>query len=695
MKNYTPDLIHNIVLAGHGGCGKTTLAEAMLHTSRPTERLGRVDEGNSIFDFDPEETTRKISIFSALAACEYGGHKVNIIDTPGYADFSGEVKAGMRVADCALIVAQAVAGIEVGTDKVWKYADEAKLPRAIFITRIKKEHSDFYTTLEQAQEMFGHQAVAMTLPIGDQLELSGVVDLARMKALTEGDGKSAEGGIPADMAEKTKKFREKLVEAVAESDDALMEKYLGGEPLSEAEVSEGLKKGIAAGKIIPVFAGDAYHLIGVKTLMDAIANSFPAAANTSEVAATKAGGEEQVNVACSDGGQPLAFVFKTFIEPHAGNLNFFRVYSGFLETGQDLYNANDSKSEKTGQLFHPLGKERTDTGRVTVGDIGIAVKLKETGTGDTLGPKANQLVLPGISLPKPSISEAISTKSKDDDAKIGPALSKLHEEDPTFTYGFVPEIRQTLINGLGELHLDIMVGRLKRRFNIEVNRIKPRIPYRETITKTVQSVEYKHKKQTGGHGQYGHVIIRLEPQPRGVGFEFVDEIVGGVIPNNFIPSVEKGIRAAMNEGAVAGYQIVDVKVALHFGSYHDVDSSGTSFEIAGSGALKKGMLEAGPVLLEPVVKLEVATPEEYAGQVMGDLNSRRGRIQGMDSAKGVQVIKATVPQAELYKYSTALRSMTQGRGSFEMEFSHYEEVPYEITQKIIAESKKEKEEAKK
>jgi len=695
VKNYTPDLIHNIVLAGHGGCGKTTLAEAMLHTSRPTERLGRVDEGNSIFDFDPEETTRKISIFSALAACEYGGHKVNIIDTPGYADFSGEVKAGMRVADCALIVAQAVAGIEVGTDKVWKYADEAKLPRAIFITRIKKEHSDFYKTLEQAQEMFGHQAVAMTLPIGDQLELSGVVDLARMKALTEGDGKSAEGGIPADMAEKTKKFREKLVEAVAESDDALMEKYLGGEPLSEAEVSEGLKKGIAAGKIIPVFAGDAYHLIGVKTLMDAIANSFPAAANTSEVAATKAGGEEQVNVACSDGGQPLAFVFKTFIEPHAGNLNFFRVYSGFLETGQDLYNANDSKSEKTGQLFHPLGKERTDTGRVTVGDIGIAVKLKETGTGDTLGPKANQLVLPGISLPKPSISEAISTKSKDDDAKIGPALSKLHEEDPTFTYGFVPEIRQTLINGLGELHLDIMVGRLKRRFNIEVNRIKPRIPYRETITKTVQSVEYKHKKQTGGHGQYGHVIIRLEPQPRGVGFEFVDEIVGGVIPNNFIPSVEKGIRAAMNEGAVAGYQIVDVKVALHFGSYHDVDSSGTSFEIAGSGALKKGMLEAGPVLLEPVVKLEVATPEEYAGQVMGDLNSRRGRIQGMDSAKGVQVIKATVPQAELYKYSTALRSMTQGRGSFEMEFSHYEEVPYEITQKIIAESKKEKEEAKK
>ncbi len=695
MKNYTPDLIHNIVLAGHGGCGKTTLAEAMLHTARPTERLGRVDEGNSLFDFDPEETARKISIYSALAACEYGGHKINIIDTPGYADFAGEVKAGMRAADCALIVAQAVAGVEVGTDKVWKFADEAKLPRAIFVTRIKKEHSDFYKTLEQAQQIFGHQAVAMTLPIGDQVDLKGVVDLVKMKALMENEGKSTEAEIPADLVDRAKKHREKLVEAVAESDDSLMEKYLGGESLTDAEMAEGLKKGIAAGRIIPIFAGDGYFLVGVKTLMDCIVGSFPTAANTAEVKAFRAGSEEQVNVPCREEGQPLAFVFKTFIEPHAGNLNFFRVYSGYLETGQDLYNANDSKSEKIGQLFYPMGKDRIDAGRVTVGDIGIAVKLKETGTGDTLCPKANQLVLPGISLPKPSISEAISTKSKDDDAKIGPALAKLHEEDPTFTFGYVPEIRQTLINGLGELHLDIMVGRLKRRFNIEVNRIKPRIPYRETITKTVQSVEYKHKKQTGGHGQYGHVVIRLEPQPRGAGFEFVDEIVGGVIPNNFIPSVEKGIRAAMNEGAVAGYQIVDVKVALHFGSYHEVDSSGTSFEIAGAGALKKGMLEAGPVLLEPVVKLEVAAPEEYAGQVMGDLNSRRGRIQGMDSVKGVQVIKATVPQAELYKYSTALRSMTQGRGSFEMEFSHYEEVPYEITQKIIAESKKEKEEAKK
>jgi elongation factor G len=695
VKNYTPDLIHNIVLAGHGGCGKTTLAEAMLHTARPNERLGRVDDGNSTFDFDPDETARKISIYSALAACEHGGNKINIIDTPGYADFAGDVRAGMRVADCALIVAQAVAGIEVGTDKVWRYAEEMKLPRAIFVTRIKKEHSDFYKTLEQAQEMFGHQAVAMTLPIGDQLNLKGVVDLARMKALMEDGTKSSEAEIPADMAEKAKKHREKLVEAVAESDDALMEKYLGGEALSETEISEGLKKGIAGGRVIPVFAGDGHQLVGVKPLMDAVVSYFPAASAQAEVVASKSGGDEQVAVPCREDGTPLAFVFKTFIEPHAGNLNFFRVYSGYLETGQDLYNANDSKSEKVGQLFHPLGKDRTDAGRVTVGDIGIAVKLKETGTGDTLCPKANQLVLPGIILPKPSISEAISTKTKDDDAKIGPALAKLHEEDPTFTYGFVPEIRQTLINGLGELHLDIMVGRLKRRFNIEVNRIKPRIAYRETITKTVQSVEYKHKKQTGGHGQYGHVVIRLEPQPRGVGFEFVDEIVGGVIPNNFIPSVEKGIKAAMNEGAVAGYHIVDVKVALHFGSYHDVDSSGTSFEIAGSGALKKGMLEAGPVLLEPLVKLEVAAPDEYAGQVMGDLNSRRGRIQGMDSGKGAQVIKATVPQAELYKYSTALRSMTQGRGSFEMEFSHYEEVPYEITQKIIAESKKEKEEAKK
>jgi elongation factor G len=371
------------------------------------------------------------------------------------------------------------------------------------------------------------------------------------------------------------------------------------------------------------------------------------------------------------------------------------VYSGTAETGQDLYNANRSKSEKMGQIYYPMGKERVDAGKLLCGDIGIVVKLKESSTSDTLCLKNNPLLLAPISLPKPSISEAVETKSKDDDGKIGAGLSKLRDEDPTFGWAFVPEVRQTQIYGLGELHLDIMMGRLKRKYNVEVTRLKPRIAYRETITRKVENAEYKHKKQTGGHGQYGHVVLRLEPRQRGEGFEFEDAIVGGVIPNNFIPSVEKGIRAGLIEGAVAGYHIVDIKAVLHFGSYHDVDSSGTSFEIAASHALKKGMMEAGPVLLEPITKLEVIIPDEFAGQVMGDLNSRRGRIAGMDSEKGLQIIRATVPEAELYKYSTSLRSITQGRGDFTAEFSHYEDVPYEISQKIIAESKKEKEEKQK
>lgn len=694
MKSYSAEKIHNIVLAGHGGCGKTTLAEAMVHAGNPTGRLGRVDDGNSIFDFDVDETARKISIFSSLAACEYRDHKLNIIDTPGYADFAGEVKAGLRVADCVVVVAQGVAGIEVGTDKCWKYADELKLPRAIFITRLKKEHADFYKTLDQARDMFGHQVVPLTLPIGDQLGLKGVVDLTTMKAAIEGDGKATTAEVPAEMSAKAKEYRDKLVEAVAESDDSLMEKFLNGESLSEPEVLSGMRKAIARGALIPVFAGDGYHQVGIGAMLDAVAAYFPSASDTTEVTGSKAGGDGEVILKCDPAGPPVLFMFKTFIEPHAGNLNYFRVYSGTLETGMELYNPRRGKSEKFGQLYFPNGKDRTDAGKVVCGDIGIAVKLKESGTGDTLCVKTSQLLLPEIILPKPSISVAVEAKSKDDEGKISVGLSRLHEEDPTFTYGFVPEIRQTLINGLGELHLDIMVGRLKRKFGVEVNIIKPRIPYRETISKKVE-VQGKHKKQSGGHGQYGDVWLRLEPLPRGGGFEFVDEVVGGVVPGNFIPSVEKGVKAAMQEGAVAGYNIVDLKAAIYFGSYHPVDSSGTSFEIAGSMALKKGVLEASPVLLEPIMKLEVTIPEEFAGQVMGDLNSRRGRISGMDSAKGMQVIKATVPQGEMYKYSTSLRSMTQGRGSFEMEFSHYDPVPYEITQKIIEEAKKEKEEKQK
>ncbi|MEW6685985.1 MAG: elongation factor G [Candidatus Edwardsbacteria bacterium] len=694
MQEYKIENLRNVALVAHGSAGKTTLAEAILFNTKNTERLGRIEEGNTVMDFDADEIARKISISTSLAWCNWQGKKINLLDTPGYADFAGEVKAGLRAVDSVIVVVQAVAGVEVGTEKVWKYAEDLSLPRMVFISRLQKEHADFYRTLTMLQEIFGRSLVSLTLPIGEYTGFKGVINLIRMKAIVyDSEGKGREEEIPANLLPKAKGYQEKMVESAAECDDELMTKYLDGATLSEEEILRGLHLGTITGKVAPVLCGDGYSNMGIDLLLENIVTLLPSPVERGLVLGKKPGLEEEITRQVSTQEPTSALVFKTLIEPHAGSLTYFRVFSGLIEAGTEIYNATKEKSEKIGQLFFGRGKDRTDVPKVMAGDIGIAVKLKDTSTGDTLCSKTAPILFPPLDLPKPTISMAIETKSKEDEGKVAVGLARLHEEDPTFSFGYQPEIKQTLISGLGELHLDVMMTRMKRKYGGEVNAFKPRIAYRETITKKVEA-EYKHKKQTGGHGQFGHVFLRLEPLPRGNGFEFVDEIVGGVIPSNYIPAVEKGTKAAMAEGVLAGYPIADIRVALFFGSYHPVDSSGTSFEIAGAQALKKGVLEGSPVLLEPIMKVEVMVPEEFAGQVMGDLNARRGRIQGMDSHQSSQIVKALVPQAEMYKYSTSLRSMTQGTGSFEMGFSHYEEVPYELTQKIIAEAKKEKEEKK-
>jgi elongation factor G len=676
VKDYRSELLRNIGLVGHGGSGKTTLAEAMLFAAGATNRQGKVEDGSTVLDFDPDEIQRKNSISLSASYCEWRENKLNLVACPGYADFVGEVWAALKAVDTALVVLQPASAIELGTETAWKIADHYGIPKAVFVTKLRRENTDFYQVLKDCQKRFGPSVVALTLPLGKAEGLSGVIPLWKEN-------------VPAEAQE----YREKMVEAVAAADDALMEKYLEGGSLTGEQVAQGLRAGIREGKIIPVLCGDGAHGIGVKELLDFIVEFLPAPNELSELAGKNAAGKEVVRK--REAGAPFcAFAFKTMTESHAGALTYLRVFSGTLEAGNEVMNANRERAEKFNQLYFPKGRERVETPRVVAGDLCVAVKLKDTPTNTTLSAKNDLILLDPITFPEASISVAIEPKTKGDEDKVSSGLAKLKEEDPTFSSGYRPEIKQMLISGLGEVHLDVIVARLKRKFGVDIGLHKPRIAYHETIRKKVE-VEYKHKKQTGGHGQFGHVFLRLEPQPRGGGFEFLDEIKGGVVPNNYIPSVEKGIKAAMQEGALAGYSVVDVSAALYYGSYHPVDSSGASFEIAGAGAFRKGTLEANPVLLEPVMELSVTVPEENMGDVVGDLNSKRGKIQGMEAQAGYQTIRALVPEAELYRYSTSLRSMTQGRGAFTMKFSHYDEVPHEIALRVIEEAKKEKEEKNK
>ncbi|HHW54305.1 MAG: elongation factor G [bacterium] len=693
MKEYNIRQLRNVGLISHGGAGKTTLTEAMLFNSGATDRLGRVDDGSSVVDYDPDEIKRKITINAALAPCHWQKHKINLIDTPGYADFVGDVRGTLRVVDGAVVLICAVSGVEVHTEKVWQFADEYNLPRLVFINKLDRENANFAKALAQVQEQLSNRAVAVQLPIGSEENFRGVIDLVNMKAILYDPKKGKDftvEEIPADMQAEAESYREKLIEAVAETDDELVMKYLEGEALTNEEITTGLRIGTLDGSIIPVLCGSALANVGIQPLMDAIIACLPSPEDVEAIVGTDVKTGEEITLEPSEEGPLAALVFKTMADPFVGKLTYFRVYSGVFNSDTQVYNVNKGKMERVGQLFIPRGKQQEGVERVVAGDIGAVAKLQETSTGDTLGEKDNPIQLPPIEFPRPSYSLALVAKSQGDEDKLGTGLARLVEEDPTLTVEKRTETRELILSGMGDVHLEVTIDRLKRKFGVEVETETPKVPYRETIRKSVK-VEGKHKKQTGGHGQYGHVWIEMEPLPEGEGFVFEETIFGGAVPKQYIPAVEKGIREAMEEGVLAGYPVVDFKVNLYDGSYHTVDSSELAFKIAAIQAFRKAMEQANPVLLEPIMNLEVLVPEAYMGDVIGDLNSKRGRILGMEPKGSMQLIKAQVPLAELSKYAIDLRSLTQGRGSFEMSFDHYEEVPARTAEAIIAQAQKEKE----
>ena len=682
MKQFPAAQIRNVALVGHQESGKTMLSESMLFTAGAIPRMGRVEDKNTTMDYDSEETARGISIHSGVAHLEHAGTKINIVDTPGYEDFVGDVLLGLDVVEGVIIALRADAGVEVGTDRVWGFIRDRELPALFVVNRMDKEHARFENALAQLHEHFGGGVHALQIPIGSGDKFRGVVDLVDMKAYElEKDGKGAAKpvDIPADLMDKANAARRELMESAAESDESLMEKYLESESLSEEEFRAGLAAGVKSAQIFPVLVASPAHNMGASLILDAIVKYLPGADTGKAVTAD--GKEIKTEAA----GAPLAYVFKNISDPHVGDMLVVRVYHGTLTPGSDVYNTSRNTAERLGGLFVLEGKNRQDADKIQAGDIGALVKLKVTKVRDTLGNKNGDVVKP-TPLPKPSINSAILPVAKGDDEKMGTGLHRIMDEDPTFEVTPSAETHQTLIAGQGELHLEIIVHRLKERFGVSVALEKPRIPYRETIRRAAEA-QGRHKKQTGGRGQFGDVWLKIEPLTRGKQFEFVDGVVGGVVPNKFIPAVEKGVVATMEMGVIAGYPMVDVKVTIYDGSYHTVDSSEQAFKTAGSLAFKAAVEKANPVLLEPIVNLQVKVPDEYMGDVMGDLSGRRGKISGTENQGRFAVINAQVPMSELYKYSTHLRSMTQGRGSHTREFSHYEEVPRENAEKIIADHK--------
>lgn len=688
MKDYASEQLRNIGLFSHGGAGKTSLGEAMLLNSGAINRLGRVDEGTTVSDYDPDETKRQISVYLSLLPFEWKGVKINIIDTPGYADFVGEVLEGIRIADTGLILMDAVAGIEVGTEMMWKYAENRQLPRMIFINKIDRENADFARVLEQAQARFGSRIIPIQLPIGRQDSFKGVIDLITMKARIGAKGDIAD--IPADLLSDAESAREKLLEIIAETDDDLITKYLEGEELTDEEIAKGLKIGILQGKVIPVLVGTTTGNLGVVPLMDTIVNYSPSPVDMGSVEATNVQTEAKVELQPTASAPLSVLVFKTAADPYVGKLTYLRVYSGNLKSDSHVWNANKGREERIGQLYILRGKTQEPASHLTAGDIGAVAKLAETVTGDTLGTRELPVTLEPVVFPKPSYSVSIHPKTKADLDKLSSALTRLAEEDPTITVTKEPGTGETVLSGMGESHSDVAVDKMKRKFGVEVKTDIPKVSYKETVNIATKA-EYKHKKQTGGHGQYGHVFLEIQPLPRGTGFEFADRVVGGVVPRNYIPAVEKGVTESLGEGVLAHYPVTDIKVTLYDGSYHPVDSSEMAFKLAASQAFKKGVLQAQPVLLEPVMKVEITVPESFVGDVMSDLNSKRARVLGMDPQDGSSIIEAYVPQSEMLRYAIDLRSITQGRGTYTMGFSHYEEVPVHIAQGIIAETKKEAE----
>jgi len=695
LKEYISEAIRNIAFVGHGGSGKTSLSEIILYTAKEINRIGKIEDGNTVSDYTPNEIDKQISISSSLMNVEWNNTKINIVDAPGFSDFIGDVKSALKVCDTAVMVVKSAEGIEVGTDAARSVIDEYKLPFSIIINKVDSEHSTFFDTYENIKERVHPGATVMTFPISEGINFNGVVDIISMKAYTYGEAGSrnlTESEVPGNLKEQAEGFRTQLIEKVAEFSEELMNKYFEGGALSDEDLKNGLKASIINGNLIPVFALSATKAVGINNFLDFVSNYFPSPVDIGTVSAKLANKKEPVLVKVNSNGEPVLFVFKTISEQHVGELSLFKLFSGKVSPGMDLLNENNNKTERLNQLFTLNGHNRKDISQVVAGDIAAVVKLKDTHTNNTIASKNYSVIVDPIEFPDPVIRGAIKAKAKGDEDKIATGLHTLHEEDPSFNVKFDPEISQTIISGQGELQLLLAVKRLKDRYGVEVDLVEPRIPFRETIKSVANDVEYKHKKQSGGRGQYGHIHIKMEPLQRGKGFEFVNAIVGGVVPGRFIPAVEKGIIETMTKGVLAGNQVVDVKVTLFDGTYHTVDSDEMSFKIAASQGFKKGFLEAKPVLLEPIYEIEVKVPEEYMGDVMGDISSKRGKILGMDSDGRFQVIKALVPLAELYKYSTNLRSLTQGRGVHKRKFDHYEEMPKEIEQKVIEEYKKSREE---
>ncbi|MGD8777766.1 MAG: elongation factor G [Ignavibacteria bacterium] len=695
MKEYTTDQIRNIALIGHGGSGKTSLSEFILFTAGETNRIGSIDEGNTVSDFNANEIERKISISATPLHVEWKNSKVNILDTPGYSDFIGQVVGSLHVVDTAVAVIKGAEGVEVGTEQTWEKVKEDNLPAAVIVNKVDNEHSKYSDAVQMAKDRLSNDVTVITFPISEGVNFNGVVDLVKMKALTYGDAgskKVEEAEIPDSLKSDAETLREELIEKVAESDEELMEKFFEEGTLNEEELTKGLKAAITNGSLVPAFAVSASKGVGINSFLDFAVNYFPSPVDRKPAVAKLVDKEDKVGVKPDVNGEPACLIFKSLSEQHVGELSIFKVYSGSLAPGMDLINSSKEKTERLGQLFILNGKNRKEVTKLIAGDIGAVVKLKDTHTGDTLCSKNFSIVLEPINFPEPVIRGAIKPKSKGDEDKISSGLHTVHEEDPTLAVRFDPELSQTIVSGQGELQLALAVKLLKDRYNVEVDLVEPKIPYRETISKTCEDAEYKHKKQSGGRGQYGHVHLKLEPKPRGEGFEFVDAIVGGVVPGRFIPAVEKGLNEILEKGILTGSKVIDVKVTLFDGTFHSVDSDEVSFKLAASQAFKKGFLASSPILLEPIYDITVKVPEDYMGDVMGDISSRRGKISGMDAEGPFQVINAKVPLAELYKYSTHLRSITQGRGIHIRKFSHYENVPKDVEAKVIEEYNKAKEE---
>lgn len=684
MKVYESTDVRNVALVGHGNCGKTTLAAGMLYAAGVTTRLTRVDEGNTITDHDDEEIARKITISTSLAAIEWKKKKLNVLDTPGFNLFMYDTKTAMAAADAALVVVDAVGGVEVQTEKVWQFAEDFNQPRVLFINKLDRENASFDRTLEAVQEAFGRHCVPVALPIGSERDFNGIIDLVHMKAFQyepNGSGKGKEIPIPDALAARAKELHDELIEHIAEGKDELMEEFFENGTLAPEHMYAGLHDSIKEDKIFPVLCGSALANIGTDLLMDFVLEFAP---NPTEHPALKAmvAGEE-VERPITDKDHVTAYVFKTVADPFAGRLSYFKVCSGVLKNDANLVCIRASSTERLAHLSVPQGKETLPVNELHAGDIGVVAKLKDVLTADTLCEKGDSIAFPKVETPEPSIAYAISAKSRNDEDRMGNAVNRIIEEDQGLRFYRDPQTKDFLLAGSGGQHVEIIVSRLKRRYNVEVELNAPKIPYRETI-RGFADVHGRHKKQTGGHGQFGDIKIKMEPLERGQKFEFANAIFGGAVPKQFIPAIEKGLVEAAQKGYLAGFPVVDFKVTLYDGQYHDVDSSEMSFKMAARKAFKLGMEQAKATLLEPIMQVEVVAPVEYAGDLMSDLNTRRGRIQGMDTKGGTQIIRAQVPMSEMLTYQNDLTSITQGRASFSMEASHYDYVPQQQAEKIIA-----------